>query len=252
MKHLLNISLLFLSLAFCHGQELVFSDEFDQDKLDETYWNYMLGDGCPNLCGWGNNERQIYTKENAQLKDGYLIITATKTGSVYNSARLTTKDKVEFKYGTIEVRAKLPQGQGLWPAIWMLGSNIDEAVWPNCGEIDIMEYVGKQPGVIYTSLHTADSYGETINSKKHKLDNIEQGFHTYAAQWTENEIKFSIDGALVYTFSPKDKNEKTWPFDQPFYVLLNMAIGGNFGGPEVDDSIFPQEFVIDYVRVYKQ
>ncbi|MEP2935250.1 MAG: glycoside hydrolase family 16 protein [Gilvibacter sp.] len=252
MKHWLYISLAILNIACSNGQDLVFSDEFDGQEVNENNWNFMLGDGCPNLCGWGNNERQLYTKENAQVRDGKLVITATKKGAVYSSARLTTEAKVEFKYGTIEVRAQLPQGQGLWPAIWMLGSNIEETKWPNCGEIDIMEYVGKQPGVIYTSLHTAASYGETINSKRHNLKNIEEGFHTYAAQWTENEIKFSIDGQLVYTFAPEDKNEKTWPFDQPFYVLINMAIGGNFGGPEVDDSIFPQEFVIDYVRVYKQ
>jgi beta-glucanase (GH16 family) len=235
-----------------YAQELVFSDEFDGKALDENVWNYKLGDGCPDLCGWGNNERQIYTKENAQLRDGFLVITATKQGDVYSSARLTTEDKLEFKYGTIEVRAQLPKGSGLWPAIWMLGSNIKTAKWPNCGEIDIMEYVGRKPGEFFTSLHTAASYGETINSKNHIVPNIEEGFHTYAAQWTKDEITFSIDGNLVYTFSPQEKNTKNWPFDQPFYVLLNMAIGGNFGGPTVDDSIFPQEFIIDYVRVYKQ
>ncbi len=253
MKQLLSI-LIFCFVAFSAAQqeELVFQEEFNGTQLDKSVWNYMQGDGCPNLCGWGNNEPQIYTKENARVANGFLSITATNQNNVYNSSRITTKGKVEFQYGIVEVRAKLPKGKGLWPAIWMLGNDIDSNPWPNVGEIDIMEYVGKNPGVIYTSLHTASSYGETINSKQTNIAGIEDDFHVYKADWSKEQISFYIDKKLVYTYNPEQKNDRTWPYNKPFYMVLNMAIGGNFGGPEIDNSIFPQEFLIDYIRVYKQ
>ena len=231
-------------------RELLWSDEFDADRLDTTVWNYELGDGCPNLCGWGNNERQIYTRENHRLEDGHLIITARKDGDTYTSTRITTKDNQEFQYGRIETRAKLATGQGIWPAFWMLGTNIDEVGWPLSGEIDILEYVGREPGEVFTTLHTAAGHGDNGSSQKSQFADIEEGFHRYAAEWTAEEISFFVDDQLVYTFDPEERTQEVWPFDQPFYILLNMAIGGNFGGPEVDDSIFPQEFIIDYVRVY--
>ncbi|TSE06005.1 glycoside hydrolase family 16 protein [Aquimarina algiphila] len=250
MKKLMYI--LFLIFISCGNSDtIIWEENFDGEQLDESYWNYELGDGCPNLCGWGNNERQIYTQENIKIHDGNLIITATKDKKIYQSGRITTKDKIEFQYGTIEVRAKLPTGHGLWPAIWMLGSDIDEKGWPNCGEIDIMEYVGKEPHTIYTSLHTKESFGNTINSKKTIHKTIEEGFHVYKSIWTEDEIQFYIDSKLVYTFSPEIKNDKTWPFNKPFYLPVNLAIGGNFGGPEVDDTIFPKQFEIDYIKIWK-
>lgn len=233
------------------AQELLWSDEFDGASLDTSVWNFELGDGCPALCGWGNNERQFYTKSNHRLEEGKLIITARRDSSGYTSTRITTKGKREFQYGRIEARAKLPVGKGVWPAFWMLGSNISEAGWPRCGEIDILEYVGREPGQVFTSLHTADSHGNTVNTQKTLFEGIEEGFHTYAAEWTAERIAFFVDGQLVYTFEPEQRTEEVWPFDQPFYLLLNLAIGGNFGGPEVDDGIFPQEFVVDYVRVYR-
>ena len=242
----------FLLLAGCGhtSSKLVFEEHFDGNQLNEVYWNYELGDGCPNLCGWGNNERQIYNKANAVVDNGHLIISATKKGEVYNSSRITTKGKMEFQYGSIEVRAKLPKGKGIWPAIWMLGNDIDTNTWPACGEIDIMEYVGKQPGVIYNSLHTPDSYGATINSKQTHIADVENDFHVYRTDWTADKISFYIDSKEVYTFKPMTKNAQTWPFDKPFYLIINMAIGGHFGGPEVDDNIFPQDFIVDYVKVY--
>lgn len=251
MKHCLFILSIVLFVSCGSEAELVFEEQFNGPDLNESNWNFELGDGCPNLCGWGNNERQRYTKENISFRDGNLVITATKDSSLYRSSRLTTKAKIEIQYGIVEVRAKLPNGHGLWPAIWMLGNDIDTNTWPGCGEIDIMEYVGREPHTIYTSLHTPSSYGETINSQKTIDTNIEDGFHTYKVDWNEDRIAFYIDGEHVYDYSPETKNVETWPFDKPFYLLLNMAIGGNFGGPEVDDSIFPQEFVIDYVKIYK-
>lgn len=233
------------------SQELILEDHFDGNQLNMSIWNYELGDGCPDLCGWGNNERQFYTQENVALKNGNLVLTAAFDGEQYTSGKISTKNKIEFQYGTIEVRAKLAIGEGVWPAIWMLGSNIAEVGWPKSGEIDIMEYVGKNPHEIHSTLHTYDSYGESKNTKITTITSIEDGFHLYKAHWTKDFIKFYIDDVLTYTFSPELKDENTWPFDQPFYLILNLAVGGNFGGPEVDNKIFPQEFVIDYVKVYK-
>tara|TARA_B100000524_G_scaffold65838_2_gene30357 strand:- start:321 stop:1097 length:777 start_codon:yes stop_codon:yes gene_type:complete len=230
---------------------ILFTDDFENTFLDLNHWNYDLGDGCPELCGWGNNEFQIYTKENVFIRDENLVIKATKQGNKYYSGRITTKDKIEFQYGTVEVKAKLPAGTGVWPAIWMLGHDIDDIFWPLCGEIDIMEYVGKTPGKIHTTLHTKDSYGQSINTKVTTIKNIEDGFHIYKMNWDKNKIQFFVDDTIVYTFSPANKNKINWPFDKPFYLILNLAIGGEFGGFEVDDNIFPQEFIVDYIKVYK-
>lgn len=245
------LSLFQLSTAQLKKRKLVWQENFSTSNLDTLVWNYELGNGCPNLCGWGNNERQEYTKTNHQLLNGKLIISASKEGSRYTSTRITTAAKKEFLYGRIEAKAKIPQGQGIWPAFWMLGSNIKQVGWPKCGEIDILEYIGKEPHKVFTSLHTQESHGQTINTKKTTVDDIEQGYHIYAVDWDSEKISFSIDGADVYVYQPQVKNENNWPFSQPFYIILNLAIGGNFGGPEVDDAIFPQQFSIDYIKVYQ-
>lgn len=253
MKKLLFLSL--LSFSFCLAQKekrkLVWEENFNGTQLDESAWNFELGNGCPNNCGWGNNEKQLYTTKNHELKDGHLIINIEKEANHYTSTRITTAGKKEFQYGRMEARAKIPTGKGIWPAYWMLGSNIGKVGWPKCGEIDILEYVGREPDMVYTSLHTQDSHGNTINSKKTAFPNIEEGFHVYAIEWSKDKIEFFVDDQLVYTFAPQPKNENTWPFDQPFFFIVNVAVGGNFGGHEVDDSIFPQEYLIDYIRVYQ-
>lgn len=249
----MRLILIFIS-TICIGaslpnEETIFYEEFGGNVLNEHYWNYELGDGCPTLCGWGNEESQLYRRENAKIENGHLVIQATYEDEIYESARLTTKNKIEFMYGTVEVKAKLPSGKGLWPAIWMLGNDIDENTWPGCGEIDIMEYAGSRPGVIHTSLHSPSSFGETINTRKTSFENIEEGFHIYKMKWTKHYIKFFIDGEEVYTYNPEVKNEKTWPFNKPFYLLVNLAVGGKFGGHEIDNSVFPSEFVIDYIKI---
>lgn len=250
-----KIIFLFLAAtsAFCQTgkRQLVWEENFDGKNLNETVWNFELGDGCPNLCGWGNNEKQIYTKENHTIVDGKLIIHAKKEGAKYTSTKITTKEKKEFQYGRIEARAKLPVGQGIWPAFWMLGSNISTAGWPKCGEIDILEYIGKEPDMVFTSLHTQDSHGNTINTKKTAFPDIEEGFHIFAIDWSKEKIEFFVDNKSVYIFSPEVKNENTFPFNQPFYIIVNVAIGGNFGGPEINDSIFPQQFELDYIKVFQ-
>lgn len=239
---------------FCLAQQperkLVWEENFNGKTLNKENWNIEIGDGCPN-CGWGNNERQLYTDENHKLSKGKLVITAKKEGNKYTSTRITTKSKKEFQYGRFEARAKLPVGHGIWPAFWMLGSNISEVGWPKSGEIDILEYIGREPHMVFTTLHTQDSHGNSINTKKTKISDIEKGFHVYALDWSKDKMDFFVDDVLVYTFNPAIKDGNTWPFDQPFYFLINMAIGGNFGGPKVDDTIFPQKFYIDYVRVYQ-
>lgn len=231
-------------------RKLVWEENFDSKTLNDKVWNIEIGDGCPN-CGWGNNERQLYTDQNHRIEKGNLIITAKKDGDKYTSTRINTKSKKEFQYGRLEARAKLPLGHGLWPAFWMLGSNFKEVGWPKCGEIDILEYIGREPHTVFTTLHTQDSHGNSINTKKTAISNIEEGFHLYAIEWTTDKIDFFVDKDLVYTFQPTVKNEDTWPFNKPFYFLVNMAIGGNFGGPAVDDTVFPQEFIVDYIKVYQ-
>lgn len=237
-----------------HAQEertLVWAEEFDTPTLLSDVWNLESGDGCPTLCGWGNNERQIYTATNHRIENGTLIIQAQKKGEQYTATRINTKGKRAFQYGRIETRIKLPQGKGLWPAFWLLGENIDTVGWPKCGEIDVMEYVGKKPGEIFTSLHTQSSFGNTVNTKTIICHDIEDGFHTFAVDWSEEKIAFYVDNTLEYNYQPPYHTKENWPFDQPFYLLINLAIGGNFGGPEVDDTIFPQEYIIDYIRVYQ-
>lgn len=229
---------------------IIFEEHFSSSKLNTTNWNYDIGNGCPQICGWGNNELQFYKQQNVRVSNGNLVITA-QNDSIYTSGKIHTKDKITFTYGTIEVRAKLPKGKGLWPAIWLLGNNINQVGWPACGEIDMMEYVGKEPGVLFTSMHTPSSHGNTINTKKTAIKNLEEDFHVYKCVWTENEIAFYINDQHLYTYNPAVKNDKTWPYNKPFYLILNLAIGGNFGGPEVDNTIFPAEFVIDYIKVYK-
>lgn len=252
MKINIVLALAFAQAVFAQQRSLIWEEQFNASGLDEKVWNFEQGDGCPNLCGWGNNERQQYTKTNHKLSDGNLTITARKEpdGS-YTSTRITTAGKKEFQYGRIECRAKLPVGQGIWPAFWMLGSNISKVGWPKCGEIDILEYVGRQPHHVYTTLHTQSGHGDNGHGKKTEVGEIEKGFHIFAVEWSRDKMEFFVDERLVFTYNPSDKGVENWPFDQPHFIILNMAIGGNFGGPDVDDSIFPQQFVIDYIKVYQ-
>ena len=252
-KRLAVLALVLLTLQSCKGQEkeLIWEENFDGNSLNMDYWSYENGDGCPDICGWGNNERQLYRPENLEIKDGLAVITAEKNGDSYFSSRINTKDKFEFQYGIIETRAKVPWGHGIWPAIWMLGDNIGEVGWPASGEIDIMEYVGRMKDTLHTTLHTPATHGDHASTKVTKIDNVEDDFHIYKVEWSKQEIVYYIDGEKVYTFSPEIKDDEHYPFRHKFYFLLNMAIGGNFGGPDVDDSIFPAKFYIDYIKVYQ-
>jgi beta-glucanase (GH16 family) len=236
------------------GWTLVFADEFDtQGALDPAKWGYDLG-------YIANDEKQFYTSrsENVRAEVGNLVIEARKEayqGYAYTSARIVTRGRFEFLYGRVEVRAKLPTGNGTWPAIWMLGTNIDQVGWPACGEIDIMENVGFDPLLVHGSVHTA-AYNHTIGTQKTAsvaVANPWEDFHVYAIEWYADHIDLFADGQRYFTFRNEGTGPRTWPFDRPQYLLLNLAIGGSWGGQKgIDDSLFPHRYLIDYVRIYRQ
>ncbi len=239
--------------------KLVWADEFDKNGLpDTTRWNY---DTRGNSYGWGNNEAQWYTvarQENARIENGILKITAIKEptqGKNYSSARLTTKNKGDWKYGKIEVRAKLPAGNGTWPAIWMLPTEYKYGDWPKCGEIDIMEHVGFDPDTVFSTVHTG-KFNHMIGTqvgKRTGLPTATTEFHVYTTEWDENEIRSYVDGKHYFAFKNNGEGFEEWPFDQPFHLILNLAIGGGLGGQKgIDDSKFPHTFEIDYVRIYQK
>lgn len=233
--------------------ELVWQDEFDQDGApDPNHWGYDIGNGSN---GWGNNESEYYTDrlENAKVENGVLKITAQREdyeGFEYTSARLLTANKFDFTYGRIDVRAKLAGGGGTWPAIWMLGSSIGTLGWPACGEIDIMEYTGNNPGKVQSALHTSSSFGNTINYKAVSITNETTEFHLYSMIWTEESIVFLLDDVAYYTYSPTPRNDQTWPFTKDQFIILNVAMGGNLGG-SIDPNFETSTMEIDYVRVYQ-
>lgn len=229
------------------GYKLVWQDDFCGRTIDSTNWTHEVAPP-----GWVNNELQRYTNgENARVQNGKLIITAKNENNEYTSSRLITKDKRIFTYGIIEIKAKLPKGEGTWPALWMLGNNIDEVGWPACGELDIMEHVGRKTGVVHTSIHNDSGYGATPYTDKINIDKPYDQYHIYAMEWTEAYITFYVDGQVVYSYKPKERNAATWPFDKPHYIIFNIAIGGTWGG-EVDNSIFPAIMTVDRISVYQK
>jgi beta-glucanase (GH16 family) len=236
-------------------KDLVMADEFSEDGApDNTMWSFDIGTGEN---GWGNNELQYYTDrpENVQVEDGMLRITAIREsfmGSPYTSARILTKGKFDQAYGRFEARIKLPWGRGLWPAFWLLGSNIDEVSWPECGEIDIMEYRGQEPTAVHGSVHGPGySAGEAV-TKKFVLNNdrFDTGFHVFGIEWGPGYINFYVDDVLYNQITPEDVTGE-WVYDQPFYIILNVAVGGSFVGAPGGDTVFPQTMLVDYVRVYE-
>lgn len=236
------------------GKKLLWSDEFNGTGLpDPKKWNYDVGGA-----GYGNNEAQFYTEkrlENARQEKGNLVIEARKENweeNKYTSARLLTRGKFSFQYGTVEVRAKLPKGRGTWPAIWMMSEDMKK--WPDDGELDIMEHVGFNQGYVHASVHTK-KYNHIQGTQKTDtlmVKDVSEKFHVYKADWTPEKIDVYIDGEKFFTYENKDKTYESWPFDQPYFIILNLAVGGFWGGKEgIDDSVFPQKYYIDYVRVYQ-
>jgi len=281
MKHIVPAFLVLLLSTQCSKNEekepvvkteyeLVWADEFD-------------GTGSPDASKWGyengfirNEEEQYYTNrtENARQEDGFLILEAhreeieneafaseedpnwkfNRETAKYTSASLTTRNIATWEYGKIEVKAKLPKGLGMWPAIWMLGNNISQVGWPACGEIDIMEHVGFEPTTIHGTVHTK-AYNHVIQTQVGKtisLDDPYDEFHIYSMEWTADKIDILLDQKVYMTFNNEQKTTDEWPFDQKFFMILNVTVGGGWGGQQgIDDSIFPQRMTIDYVRVYQ-
>ena len=234
------------------------NDEFDGEAIDTSKWMFEIGTGSN---GWGNNEKEYYTsrKDNAYIKDGVLHICAKKEdyeGQKYTSARMLTKGKFAFKYGTVEARIALPTGKGIWPAFWMLGENFDTVGWPACGEIDIIEAVNSE-NIVYGTNHWANgseyaTYGNNTGSyrdQKHKMD-ITQ-FHTYKFTWDEKYIRMFVDDFMYHEILIENSTGDTEEFHKPFFFLLNVAVAGNWPGFEVDDTQFPNEMLVDYIRVLK-
>tara|TARA_R110002049_G_scaffold181457_3_gene348893 strand:- start:21 stop:872 length:852 start_codon:yes stop_codon:yes gene_type:complete len=248
------------SLDASEGYHLVWSDEFNVDGLPDS--NKWLFDTEANETGWYNNELQYYANnriENAKVSNGKLMIIARKEtlvdasdygGQAYTSARLITRGKANWTYGFMEIRAKLPCGLGTWPAIWLLGdSNIP---WPGNGEIDIMEQVGLFPSEITGTIHNASTAGTSGDGNFIIIDDVCEIFHKYQLTWTVEKITISVDGTPFHTYDNLKNGNRSWPFDNPSYLLLNLAIGGDMAGPTVDDAIFPVQMEIDYVRIYKK
>ena len=238
------------------AKEYLWNDEFDGESIDTSKWNFEIGTGAS---GWGNNEWEYYTsrKENAYIKDGVLHIRAQKEdykGSKYTSARMLTKGKFAFKYGTVEARIALPVGKGIWPAFWMLGDNFDKVGWPACGEIDIIEAVNSE-NIVYGTNHWANgseyaTYGNNTGNyrdQKHEMD-ITQ-FHTYKFTWDEKYIRMFVDDFMYHEILIEGNKGDTEEFHKPFFFLLNVAVAGNWPGFEVDDTQFPNEMLVDYIRV---
>ena len=265
-------ALLSVSLSSCGGSSqsatppppsyvVVWSDEFNAANgslPDSSKWVMETGGN-----GWGNNELESYTNrtQNAHLQDGNLQIIANKetyTGPdgitrQYTSARIKTQTLFTQKYGRFEARIKIPQGQGMWPAFWMLGDNIGQVGWPTCGEIDIMENIGKEPTKVHGSMHGPGYSGSNGLTGTYTIPsgNFADDFHIFAVEWETSVVRFYVDGNLYETRTPGDLPPgTTWVFDHPFFILLNVAVGGDWPGPPDNTTVFPQTMLVDYVRVY--
>ena len=261
-----STSVLLLSLSNCNEEavqtlpkeswELTWSDEFlgtAGDLPDATKWTYDLGNGTN---GWGNSELESYTNStnNVALDGaGNLVITAIKNGTSYSSARIKTQGLFSQAYGKIEARIKTPFGPGIWPAFWMLGSDVETNAWPNCGEIDIMELRGQKPNIINGTVHGPGYSGGNAITKAYGLQNgrFDTDFHVFGVEWTKSQIDFFVDGYLYQRIKSTDVSGE-WVYNHPFYMILNVAVGGNYVGFPTDETPFPQKMYIDYVRVYKQ
>jgi len=235
------------------GKTLVWRDEFNNTALDLNAWTFEAGAG-----GWGNNELQYYRPENTVFAEGKLIIEAKKEnfgGAAYTSSRIITKGKKEFKFGRIDIRAALPEGQGIWPALWMLGGNISTVNWPACGEIDIMELVGHQPNRVHGTIH----YG--ANNSQHQYigsstalagtAKFSDEFHVFSLVWEQNKITWLLDDVSFYEITPANVSPAAYPFNAPFFFIFNVAVGGQWPGNPDASTNFPQRMIVDYVRVFQ-
>lgn len=240
--------------------KLVFEDNFDGKALNKKHWQIIRGNGCPQLCGFGNNERQAYTKskDNLYVKDGKLFITAIKKSGkkrAFKSAKITTKPTGGWKYGKISVRAKIAKGIGSWSAIWMMPQRNTYGGWPKSGEIDMMEHVGYDQGRIHGTIHT-EAFNHIKKTEKNGqivLKDAHEKFYTYSIVWTENKITWLADDKEYFSLTKESGDTSDqWPFDQPYHLILNLAVGGNWGGREgIVPAHFPTSMVVDWVKVWQ-
>jgi beta-glucanase (GH16 family) len=238
------------------GYSLVWSDDFSGTALDLNAWNQEIGNGTG---GWGNHELEYYTNslKNVFLSDGKLIIEARKeniSGFNYSSARLTTQNKKNFKFGRIDIRAKLPVSKGMWPALWMLGANINSVGWPACGEIDIMELIGSYPSRVHSTMHWKSATGAHLSkgsSYNSTSGDYSQQFHVFSMVWEKDIIKCFVDDNLFLTVTIADLGTANYPFNAEHFFIFNVAVGGDWPGPPDATTLFPQRMFVDYVRVFQ-
>ncbi len=259
MRYWISYTFLFLFVPQVYGQcyRLVWADEFEGTELDTTAWSYQTGDGCPSLCGWGNAEAQWYRQENVEVSGGTLKIHIREESfgpSSYTSARIRTFEKLHWTTGRFEARMKMPIGQGLWPAFWMLPEETHYGTWPMSGEIDIMEMIGGLPSSVFGTLH----YGPAFPANQYEgemysiaLGTLADNFHVYAIEWEEDEIRWYFDDVLYSTLTAADLAPYPWRFDRDFHLILNAAVGGFFPGYPDASTVFPQVLEVDYIRVYQ-
>jgi beta-glucanase (GH16 family) len=246
----------YFSPSSYEGYQMVWNDEFDGTTVNSNYWVFEIGTGCPNVCGWGNDELQYYRRENAWIKDGVLTIEARKEnfqGSQYTSSRMKTQGKKSFKYGRIDIRALMPQGQGIWPALWMLGNSITEVSWPACGEIDIMEMVGGKgrENQTHGTLHwDANGHAQTGSSYRIPEGTLADQYHVYSIEWNETHMKWFVNNYNFHTIdiTPAHMSE----FHEEFFFIFNIAVGGRWPGNPDSSTIFPQQMKVDYIRVFQK
>lgn len=240
------------------GYTLAWADEFNGSSLNLSDWSFENGDGCPGICGWGNNELEYYTErpDNLFFQDGKMIIEAKKenyAGKSYTSSKILTRGKKIFKYGRIDIRAKLPKGKGIWPAFWLLPQYNVYGGWPKSGEIDMMEMIGHEPNRTYGTLHFGPGPGSTQLGGNYTLPSgiFNDEFHVFSIEWKQNQIKWLVDGNVYSTHTSSDFGTNNYPFNEDFFLIVNMAVGGNWPGNPDATTYFPQWLILDYIRVYQ-
>jgi len=239
------------------GYQLVWSDEFQGESLDPTYWTHEIGTGSN---GWGNSELQYYRENNTFIHENeYLVIEARReifAGSQYTSSRIITSEKASFKYGRIDIRASLPKTQGIWPALWMLGDSFWQQGWPSCGEIDIMEMLGHQPDKVYGTAHWGPNFSQRQLKERSIFSgpegNFNERFHVFSIIWEEDKIEWYLNDQRFNTLTPADMNGFNYPFNEPFFFIFNIAVGGIWPGNPDQTTIFPQHMIVDYIRVFQK
>ena len=240
------------------GYALAWADEFNSGSLNSSDWSFENGDGCPGVCGWGNNELEYYTDrpDNLFFQDGKMIIEAKKenyAGKNYTSSKILTRGKKVFKFGRIDIRAQLPKGKGIWPAFWLLPQNNVFGGWPKSGEIDLMEMIGHQPATTYGTLHFGPGPGSTQLGGNYSLPSgiFNEQFHVFSVEWKQDEIKWLIDGNVYSTHTIAEFGSNNYPFNEDFFLIVNMAVGGNWPGSPDATTYLPQWLILDYIRVYQ-